>query len=71
MLDVGRGGEDGGSDDILVKVLVPVLVGVAVLLVVVVVVAAIGVGVWKRWQMASRGGGVNFDAADVEMEEAQ
>lgn len=71
MLLPGRGGEDGGSDDILVKVLVPVLVGVAVLLVIVVVVAAIGVGVWKRWQMASRGGVVNFDAADVEMEEAQ
>ncbi len=43
----------------------------AVVDVVVVVVAAIGVGVWKRWQMASRGGVVNFDAADVEMEEAQ
>jgi hypothetical protein len=54
-----------------VKVLVPVLVGVAVLLVVVVVVAAIAVAVWKRRQMASPGGVVNFASSDVEMEEAQ
>lgn len=71
LLPGGRGGEDGGSDDILVKVLVPVLVGVAVLLVVVVVVAAIAVAVWKRRQMASRGGVVNFAPSDIEMEDAQ
>ncbi|ELR20557.1 uncharacterized protein ACA1_052480 [Acanthamoeba castellanii str. Neff] len=71
MLLPGRGGEDGESDDILVKVLVPVLVGVAVLLVVVVVVAAIAVAVWKRRQMASPGGVVNFASSDVELEEAQ